>query len=175
MAIEAIPEELKQKILAGRKVVDAYRLSHTQIHKDFINEKLRNLHVSIEKELINNLRDLGFDSIDDFFDKNNLLNKLTFTECYRWEGECDGCPNRKRGCSEKCFQELCEYDNLHRQKTISLDKINPYVAANFYIEKYGEPDRDGNIIPNCKFKLIEVKKPSIDWRWKWYDKFNVKT
>lgn len=65
----------KQKILAGRKAVDAYRESHSKLHHTIIGEKIFPIdHTAIRKKLDSALKEQGFNSIQEFFDASRLLN-----------------------------------------------------------------------------------------------------
>ena len=159
-----ITVDLKQKIIEGRKVVDVYRKAHQLLHSKGWYKGISEDHIPLINEMLSKLIKLNFSSLDDFFDKNRALNEQTINECWKVEGTCDGCPDRKRGCQDKCFEEKKIFDDRYKLPDDVTHNIKPWL--NYYIPKYGEPDTEGKVIPNCTLRLKKLKEPDIDWEWK---------
>ena len=155
----------KEKILAGRKAVDAYREAHRLLHSQSWHKGIPEAHTPLLEQMLKDLSKQGFYSLDEFFRANYTLNKETFETCYQWKGECDGCPNREKGCVSQCFAERGKYSEKYKCSTIAKTKIETFEDGRAYIEYYGTPKTDGSIIPNCKYKLVKIAEPDIDWRW----------
>jgi len=154
----------KTPILEGRKAIDAYRQAHNKLHSKPWNKSIPKEHTPLIEQMLTTLKEQGFNSIDKFFKANYALNKETFEESYQWEGECDGCPNRKIGCTPECFADLKEYSKKYHCDVIPKSKIGFFDDMRYYLELYGiKPNKP--IIPNCKLLLKVVKEPDIDWRW----------
>lgn len=150
-----VDENLKRRVIEGRKAVERYRnadLPRTKKgHKD---------HSQVRRRLDKALERLGFDSIKAFFDANERLNRQVINECFKIEGTCDGCPNRSRGCIDACFAKKSIDGKLPDSVTHNLE-----VWLKIYVRKYGEPDAEGHVIPNCRLRFRKVKEPPIDWWW----------
>jgi len=155
----------KEKVLAGREAVDAYRTAHAQLHSQPWHKGIPEEHTPLLEKLLADLKNQGFNSLDEFWEANKALNEEVFWATYRAEGECDGCPDRERGCSPSCFAEMSEFSEIFGCPTLKPN-VRTTEAEWFYIEKYGLPKANGEYIPNCKHRLVKVKKPDVDWRWK---------
>lgn len=68
----------KQKILAGRKAVDAYRTAHTKLHSKPWHKGIPEEHTPLPKALVNALEGLGFTSAEIDFEpkKTEILAKF---------------------------------------------------------------------------------------------------
>jgi len=76
-----------EKLLEGRKVVDAYR----EVHADFGKGKLgKTTHADLGLELTQGLQELGF-AIGEFFEFDKQMKFNTFKEYRPFYGECDFC------------------------------------------------------------------------------------
>jgi len=71
----------KQKILAGRNRVDAYRTAHTKLYKHGWHKGIPEDHTPLLNIMLGAFRGLGFNTIQGFFDASELLNirELGFT------------------------------------------------------------------------------------------------
>lgn len=56
----------KQKILAGRKAVDAYRIAHTKLYYE-PHADIPKAHTPLLEKMLSALKKLGFNSLDEFF------------------------------------------------------------------------------------------------------------
>lgn len=160
-----MPQHSKENILAGRKAVDAYREAHAKLHNKPWHRGIPEEHTPLLDKLRANLKGLGFDSLDGFFDANDELNHQIMNECYRLEGICDGCLDREAGCEPACFQREKVWNEALKRYILPPEVTTLEQVLEYYILKYGQPDSEGKVIPNCKLRLKIVKQPRIDWRW----------
>ena len=77
-----MPQLNKQKILKGRKAVDAYRLAHTQLYAGGWHKGIPEEHTPLLKKMLAYLKKQGFNSLDEFFAASEELNiqKLGFKD-----------------------------------------------------------------------------------------------
>ena len=66
----------KQKILAGRKAVEAYRTAHTKLYEKGWHKGIPEEHTPLLAVMRQKLIDLGFWHLQDFFDASEQLNIL---------------------------------------------------------------------------------------------------
>lgn len=64
----------KEKILAGRKAVDAYRTAHTALYKKPWHKGIPGEHTPLLNIMVKAFKGLGFNTIQEFFDASELLN-----------------------------------------------------------------------------------------------------
>ena len=64
----------KEKILVGRKVVDAYRTAHTALYSQGWHNGIPEEHTPLLNIMLGAFKGLGFNSLDEFFDASELLN-----------------------------------------------------------------------------------------------------
>lgn len=70
-----MPELNKQKILAGRKTVEAYRQAHRQLYLQPWHKGIPEEHTPLLNIMLGAFKGLGFNTIQEFFDASVLLNK----------------------------------------------------------------------------------------------------
>lgn len=87
----------KEKILAGRKAVDTYREAHRQLHSKPWHRGIPAEHTPLLNTLVKELNNIGFNTIQEFFDASNEVNEAT-AKLYRREGECNRCGKCCEGC-----------------------------------------------------------------------------
>lgn len=77
-----MPELNKQKILAGRRAVEAYRTAHTKLHEKGWHKGIHEEHTPLFRELEGKLRQIGFNSAEEFRWANLDFNaqELGFTD-----------------------------------------------------------------------------------------------
>lgn len=63
----------KQKVLAGRKAVDAYRIAHTKLYYKPQPANIPEAHTPLLNRMLDALRRLGFNSLDEFFNASDSL------------------------------------------------------------------------------------------------------
>ena len=63
----------KTKILAGRKVVDAYRTAHTKLYEKGWHNGVPEEHTPLLNVMLEAVKGLGFNTIQEFFDASNSL------------------------------------------------------------------------------------------------------
>ena len=68
-----MPEINKQKILAGRKAVEAYRTAHAALYKRPRHRGIPEEHTPLIDKILGALKKQGFNSIEEFFDASNEL------------------------------------------------------------------------------------------------------
>lgn len=64
----------KEKILAGRKAVKAYRTAHTALHREPWRKTIPEEHTPLLNIMLGAFKGLGFNSLQEFFDASNSLN-----------------------------------------------------------------------------------------------------
>jgi len=64
---------VKDKVLAGRAAVDAYREAHRQLHSKPWHRGIPEEHTPLVKAMVGALNGLGFNSIQEFFDASDSL------------------------------------------------------------------------------------------------------
>jgi hypothetical protein len=69
----------REQIILGRDIIEIYRNSHQSIHDNFSGNELLDKHTEIYNIMINNLINLSFIDLTDFYSQNNELNKLEET------------------------------------------------------------------------------------------------
>jgi len=63
-----------QKILAGRNAVEAYRTAHTKLYEKGWHKSIPEEHTPLLNIMLEPLRGLGFNSLQEFFDASKTLN-----------------------------------------------------------------------------------------------------
>ena len=63
----------KEKTLAGRKAVDAYRTAHTKLYKSGWHKGIPKGHSPLLNIMTKALKGLGFNTIQEFFDASERL------------------------------------------------------------------------------------------------------
>jgi len=64
----------KQKVLNGRKAVDAYRADHAKLYDKPWHRGIPEEHTPLLAQLLAELKEQDFNSLDQFFDANDELN-----------------------------------------------------------------------------------------------------
>ena len=64
----------KQKVLAGRKAVDAYRTAHIKLYERGWHKDIPEEHTPLLNIMLGAFKGQGFNSIQEFFDASELLN-----------------------------------------------------------------------------------------------------
>ena len=73
-----MPKINKQKILAGRKAVDAYREAHRQLHSKPWHRGIPEEHTPLLNTMLKAFKKQGFNTIQGFFDASDELNIQEF-------------------------------------------------------------------------------------------------
>jgi len=69
-----MPQYTKDNILAGRNAVDGYREAHRQLHIKLWHRGIPEEHTPLLDKLLVELKEPGFDSVDQFFDASEEQN-----------------------------------------------------------------------------------------------------
>ncbi len=69
-----MPEISKQKIISGRKAVEAYRTAHTALHRESWRKTIPDEHTPLLNIMLKAFKGLGFNTIQEFFNASELLN-----------------------------------------------------------------------------------------------------
>jgi hypothetical protein len=69
-----MPDLSNDKILDGRAAVDAYRLAHNALHSQPWRRTVPEEHTPLLNIMLKKLRALGFNTIQEFFDDNKIVN-----------------------------------------------------------------------------------------------------
>lgn len=64
----------REKVERGRRAVDAYRAAHAQLHTQSWYPQIHDDHTPLLERLKNDLKELGFASLDEFFVATEELN-----------------------------------------------------------------------------------------------------
>ena len=64
----------KRKVLKGREAVDAYRTAHTNLYLDGWYKGISEAHTPLLEQLLKDLSEQGFNSLDEFFTASWELN-----------------------------------------------------------------------------------------------------
>lgn len=64
---------LKQKILAGRKLVEAYRTAHAKLYERGYRKGIPEEHTPLLNVMKKGLTGLGFEDLNDFFTQSEAL------------------------------------------------------------------------------------------------------
>lgn len=156
----------KNKILAGRKIINIYRKNHSERNKD---------QPSLLKIMVDALEKLGFTStkmefepkkneiIAKFFADNGKLNLQTFKECYKMEGYCShkyhgitSKMSKNWGCSESWYQKRMEETKGKTEEIITIDEG--------YIAWFCNP-APKHLPLACTYKIVKIKECDLDWEW----------
>lgn len=147
-------------VIAGRKAVDDYRAAE-QIGK--AKDQPARLEV-----MLSQFREQGFYSIEEFFDANKQAIKDDMARCIVYEGKCDNCEGRERGCASTCYTKhtigegKAELEPDHQGDGISTISY----FADYY--KTLPPRKKGRItpmVPRCNIMTHIVEDPALDWEW----------
>lgn len=63
----------KDKILAGRKAVEAYRTAHTALYKHGWHKGIPEAHTPLLNAMLKAFKGLGFNSLEEFFNASDAL------------------------------------------------------------------------------------------------------
>lgn len=66
----------KNKVLAGRDAVDAYRTAHVQLYLSAWTSDIPAKHTPLLNTMLNALKEQGFESLDEFFTASDELNAI---------------------------------------------------------------------------------------------------
>jgi hypothetical protein len=152
-----IDEATKQRILLGRKAVEAYREAHKELHGKGWYKGISGDHVPLLKKMSKELEALGFASQQELFASNKQLCYEEVRRCYRLAGNCDGCGGRERGCIQSCYEKRTE-PNSHAP---NLRTPVEYQWSDFYDWQHFE----GHSPPGCGMHLEQIAEPSFDIYW----------
>lgn len=164
------------KLLRGREIVDAYRAEHAKGGAD------------LSAKLSEDIKALGFASIDDFFDLNRKMNLIAFMECYILEQKTTKCsegkcPNHKCGVIKYHNENFCAshvIPEVERSMLITgkgREKIPAFYGITHLrllmifnrmgvqIPDYKVDTIDPLCPPDIGFYLRKVEEPLYDWTW----------
>jgi len=159
----------KQKIIQGRKAVDAYRVSHIQLHSKPWHKGVSKEHATLQDALLAELNGLGFESLESFFTASRLLNQATLLSSLVQISECDRCIGKEREGACICY-------TLNMEELGKLPHVGGHGGHGFFglIHLYPEhwkahiPLKMGDtfsFFPGCNINIKVVKEPEIDWEW----------
>lgn len=150
----------KEKILAGRKAVDAYRTAHTQLHSRPWHKRIPEEHTPLLNKLLAKLKKQGFNSLDEFFTANEELCWGIFSDSYTVEGSCrHTCHGQEGGCRDIWYQA--------RMEVTQGELLEPlFTLHEAYSGSRIDPTPRTIVRPACTYRIVKVNEPEIDWRWK---------
>ncbi|GAI67359.1 unnamed protein product [marine sediment metagenome] len=144
----------KQKIISGRKAVEAYRTAHTALHREPWRKKIPEEHTPLLNAMLKALKAQGFNSQEEFRAANEELCYREVARCYQYFGECDECAGRSRGCFESChLPEVAE----------DTEKGRPFFPRRqaFYDWQHFEEHKP----PTCSLSFRQIAEPTFDIYW----------
>ena len=145
--------DIKNAILSGRNLVEAYLADHTSSGAD--HEKIDVSLTTLKDGLVK----LGFKDLQDFYNKNKELNFAEIDRCYDKCGTCDGCKDKTRGCFNTCYETRTDKLELSADRTSLIG-----CAQDFLHWRHCE----GNSPPGCSmyFQLKStITGPAFDIYW----------
>ena len=89
------------RLLKGRKIIEIHRKEHNNLNTKVSN--FEEVHELLTQKLFKSLKNIGFESVDEFEKFNKDICFKEFRRCYKRISDCDGCEDRKRGCVKSCF------------------------------------------------------------------------
>ena len=156
-------------IIEGRKLIEAYRSSKS----------------NDTEKITTDLEGLGFSSLQDFFDWNKIANWQELVRCYTWEGNCDLCRGRLRGCCDASFELSWQEQIVSDKKAhdmiptlaewkVKIEKATPKNLAeinsrsNPYMVFFSWHGYENKTPPNCAYTLVKLADPAFDFLWEMY-------
>lgn len=140
----------KQKILAGRKAVQAYRTAHTKLYEKGQRKGIPEEHTPLLNIMLRAFKDLGFNTIREFFDANNVFIKEELAKVYQIVGECNHCGKCCGGCRDYEGGGICRIYETRPQGCRDYPTIQDLLT--------GVPEE-------CSYSLKKIAEPDIDVRW----------
>jgi len=160
--------------MAGREMISNYRNAHSQVTDS-------KEHTKIQTQLLVDLKDGGFASIDDFFAKNQQLCEQELARCYQLIGQCDGCLGRKRGCPQSCYESrtklLTEFTGPGPWLTLTPDRTvlkvirTPPILCNR--DFFNWQHFTGHNPPGCAATFEKIAEPEFDISWSMPEGFTL--
>jgi len=74
----------KQKVITGRISIDSYRQAHSQLYSEGWHKSLPESHTPLLNKLMAELKEQGFNKLDEFFAQSEELNALEINLKDRW-------------------------------------------------------------------------------------------
>jgi len=156
-----------KRILAGRKAVEEYREAHAKL------DDTNGLdHMPIHNELLSKLKELGFDSLQDFFAASQQANIEALSKAVIKVKYCDGCPGKeKKTCVAGCYDKAMEERNgpaeelrkSRAKRLANAHRFTPEHWASHLPLKVGD---EFSMYPDCNILLRVIKEAEIDWMWR---------
>ena len=152
----------KEKILAGRKVLEDYRKAHAELYAesvlvrvdgDLVRQEPSRDHQPLVEKMLTDLKALGFNSTDKLLRANEQLCYQEVERCYPVVGVCDDCKDRERGCLEHSYTQA--------QTTPGVFTPVPNNPMDFYYWQHFENHEP----PNCSVRREKVAEPEFDVYW----------
>ena len=97
----------EDKVLAGRKAVDAYRESHRLLHANGWYKGISEDHTPLLNTMLAELNKQGFKSMQEFIDTSEELNNTELNKTYLREGECNRCGKCCGRCEHFLGDNVC--------------------------------------------------------------------
>jgi hypothetical protein len=164
------------KLLLGRLAVEYYQLHQAGADPASVSDEQEKL----VQKLISELKNLGWSSIQDFYDSNERACYSEHVRCFKivWEEWCDECLGRKRGCYPTCrkieidiwgkeWNGLESNFTFKRKKGLSadLDLLTLAEARSLCDLRFVWRNFPNNKAPNCSIKYDKVDEPRFDIYW----------
>lgn len=96
----------KEKILAGRMAIEKRHEAHRQLHSKLWHRGIPEEHTPLTNQLLAELKELGFSSVQEFSQANDLFIEQAAAKVYEVVGECNRC-GRCCGHCEHLEDNLC--------------------------------------------------------------------
>ncbi len=89
MPLIQIDAHWKKRVLAGRKAIEQYRAGHPQLYAGGYYKGIHDAHTPLLNTMKTELKEQGFNNLDEFFDACEGLNKQEYG-MYSWEDIDEG-------------------------------------------------------------------------------------
>lgn len=161
----------RDKILAGRKAVEEYRAAHVELHE---MESGVYDHESLIAQLIEKLKELGFNSIEEFAKASNQANLEVLASSIIRMNSCDQCPGKEAPCVATCWAQAHEskYNPDRVESEYEDGRAKRLMHSIHWWHDHWAPHlplRLGDefpMLPGCNIILKVIKEPELDWTYR---------
>lgn len=142
-----------ERLLAGRRLVDGYRAVHASTGEHEVDT------------MLSGLKELSFDSIDEFFKFNQAMNLAEIKANTEYVGQCDKCAGRPRTCVQSCFEKKTDSG----KKELVPDVNDSLQHRKYWKDHYSQPvikvGETRPIMPGCTIYFKSIRDWRFNIRW----------
>lgn len=148
-----MPEISEQKILAGRKAVEAHRTAHTRLNSKPWHKGILKEHTPLLNIMLKDFKGLGFNTIQKFFGASRELNIQELEKTYARQGECNRCGECCKSCDKYLGDSVCAIQDNKPQICRDFPRAKDFV--------------DGYIPEKCSYRFTKTGYESeVDTTWR---------